>query len=329
MMDLTKNEVKWTPTHTGALLDVKALQEHYAKKGVKVYETPHYDSFPDCMHPQDAYPRYKMDGIRPEQIVQLGDIYLQSIHIWHMWDKAAERIMAKRQELLDEGWPVNTTVVLDLPCPFLSIMTLTCLEAAQEAATALKFNRSIVQMARTIINGMKRDGVTHYNGAHLRLEKDAVDWARVLGGLPKYLGEYAKSFAAAGFSQQRDIYIASGLLSYNASAEMKQMLEFLAPYARTVRYKEMYLPPELLNGLNPEQEALVDFLVIANADSFVGLGSSTFSVYLREYRVLLGHERMADVFVDTSKIGTDALFERCTHFAPLDTPPGDLDIHST
>ncbi len=90
--------------------------------GVKVYETPHYDSFPDCMHPQDAYPRYKMDGIRPEQIVQLGDIYLQSIHIWHMWDKAAERIMAKRQELLDEGWPVNTTVVLDLPCPFLSIM---------------------------------------------------------------------------------------------------------------------------------------------------------------------------------------------------------------
>jgi len=39
----------------------------------------------------------------------------------------------------------------------------------------------------------------------------------------------------------------------------------------------------------------------------------------REYRVLLGHARLADVFVDTSKIGTDALFERCTHFAPLDT----------
>jgi hypothetical protein len=32
-MDLTKNEVKWTPTDTGALLDVEALQQHYAKKG--------------------------------------------------------------------------------------------------------------------------------------------------------------------------------------------------------------------------------------------------------------------------------------------------------
>jgi hypothetical protein len=40
----------------------------------------------------------------------------------------------------------------------------------------------------------------------------------------------------------------------------------------------------------------------------------------REYRVLLGHPRLADVFVDTSRIGTDALFERCTHFAPLDAP---------
>ena len=26
------------------------------------------------------------------------------------------------QELVDAGWPHNTTVVLDLPCPFLSIM---------------------------------------------------------------------------------------------------------------------------------------------------------------------------------------------------------------
>lgn len=32
-MDLTKNEVKWTPTSTGALLDVQALKQHYAKKG--------------------------------------------------------------------------------------------------------------------------------------------------------------------------------------------------------------------------------------------------------------------------------------------------------
>jgi hypothetical protein len=56
------------------------------------------------------------------QVVQLPDTYLQSMHIWYLWDRAADRIMAKHQELVDAGWPHNTTVVLDLPCPFLSIM---------------------------------------------------------------------------------------------------------------------------------------------------------------------------------------------------------------
>lgn len=32
-MDLNKNEVKWTPTYAGALLDVEAIAAHYAHKG--------------------------------------------------------------------------------------------------------------------------------------------------------------------------------------------------------------------------------------------------------------------------------------------------------
>jgi len=33
MDEIEKNEVKWTPTHQGALLDVEALRRYYAKKG--------------------------------------------------------------------------------------------------------------------------------------------------------------------------------------------------------------------------------------------------------------------------------------------------------
>lgn len=135
---------------------------------MKIHKTAPYESFPDCMHPQDAFPRYNMPHVHKDQIVRLGETYLQSMHIWYIWDRAAEKILAKHKELIAAGHPPNTTVVLDLPCPFLSIMTLTCMEAAQEAATALKFNRTIVQMARTVINGMKQAGVSRYNGAHLR-----------------------------------------------------------------------------------------------------------------------------------------------------------------
>lgn len=100
--------------------------------------------------------------------------HLQSMHIWYIWDRAAEKVLEKHKALVAAGRPANTTIVLDLPCPFLAVMTLTCMDAAQEAATALKFNRTLVGMARTIINGMKQAGVTRYNGAHLRCESVAA-----------------------------------------------------------------------------------------------------------------------------------------------------------
>jgi hypothetical protein len=61
-------------------------------------------------------------------------------------------------------------------------------------------------------------------------------------------------------------------------------------------------------ALNSEQKALLDFLVLSRGKSFVGFGSSTFSFYLREYRVLNGLPRSSSVLVDASVIGTDPLF---------------------
>ena len=63
-----------------------------------------------------------------------------------------------------------------------------------------------------------------------------------------------------------------------------------------------------LAELNSEQKALVDFLVLSRGRGFVGFGSSTFSFYLREYRVLRGIPRSSSVLVDASVIGTDPLF---------------------
>lgn len=60
-------------------------------------------------------------------------------------------------------------------------------------------------------------------------------------------------------------------------------------------------------------------LAVALSDRLASAVAAAAVLLCREYRVLLGHARLADVFVDTSRIGTDALFERCTHFAPLDT----------
>ena len=61
-------------------------------------------------------------------------------------------------------------------------------------------------------------------------------------------------------------------------------------------------------GLSSEQKALLDFLVLAHGQRFVGISSSTFSFFLREYRTLGGLPRSASVLADASAIGTDPMF---------------------
>ncbi len=63
-------------------------------------------------------------------------------------------------------------------------------------------------------------------------------------------------------------------------------------------------------GLNSEQLALLDFLILARAEKFVGFGPSTFSFYLREHRLLHGILPSKSVLVNASRIGTDELFAR-------------------
>ncbi len=70
-----------------------------------------------------------------------------------------------------------------------------------------------------------------------------------------------------------------------------------------------WLPhPNLHAALSSEQKALVDFLVLARGARFVGFGSSTFSYFLREFRVLAGTPRSASLLANASAIGTDPIF---------------------
>ena len=69
--------------------------------------------------------------------------------------------------------------------------------------------------------------------------------------------------------------------------------------------------------MNSEQLALLDFLILARAEKFVGFGPSTFSFYLREHRMLHGAPPQQSVLVNASKIGTDEVFSRSARWATL------------
>lgn len=61
-------------------------------------------------------------------------------------------------------------------------------------------------------------------------------------------------------------------------------------------------------ALHSEQIALLDFLVLAAGRQYVGFGASTFSFFLREYRLLQGFPRDTTTLVNASVITTDPLF---------------------
>jgi hypothetical protein len=149
-----------------------------------------------------------------------------------------------------------------------------------------------------------------FNGVHLRIEADARDWEEILGGRAALWGGYLAAARAAGFDARTPLYVASGLLTYGASAEMDKVAAEIKKegLASSIHYKEQHLTSADLAALNSEQKAAVDFLVLQRSRGFVGLGSSTFSFYLREHRALEGIPRNSTVLVDSSKIGTDDLF---------------------
>ena len=68
-------------------------------------------------------------------------------------------------------------------------------------------------------------------------------------------------------------------------------------------------------GLFSEQRAAIDFLVFAQSRSFVGLGRSSFSIYLPQYKVLQGNPATPFALVG----GVSEQAEIYSKFAAVDT----------
>jgi hypothetical protein len=119
----------------------------------------------------------------------------------------------------------------------------------------------------------------------------------------------------AGFQNDTADYVATGLLTYDDQNGMRKIQKALRRYSSNTLTKEMFLPASVLHKLNPEQNALLDFLVLIRCKHFVGISVSTYSVLVREYRHLHGiAPRNTTWLVDGSKVGTEGLFFQAAVF---------------
>ncbi|KAK9810163.1 hypothetical protein WJX72_005905 [[Myrmecia] bisecta] len=305
------NEVSWTPAPLESLLNVDKLVDFWRSRGLTVHRTPALLPFPDLTQPEIAYPLYPQPELNPKLITRVENVYLQNLDMPELIEKARVSVIGHAMKVLREDPDADIDyVVLDLPCTFFMLRSLSNLRVVTEVARSLEFSPHIQELADRVIHGMTNAGLHEYNAVHLRIEKDARDWSQIMGGDAVVWHGYVQAMRQAGFASDLVLYVASGLLTYGANEDMMHIVKTLVEFGlcREVHYKEMYIPQAEIDALNSEQKALVDFLVLSRGRGFVGFGSSTFSFYLREFRVLNGIPRSSSVLVDASVIGTDPLF---------------------
>jgi hypothetical protein len=67
-------------------------------------------------------------------------------------------------------------------------------------------------LAEKVVKGIVHHGKPVFNGVHMRMEKDAVDWAIIMGGRDRLWQLYKESMSRAGLDPSTPLYVASGLL---------------------------------------------------------------------------------------------------------------------
>lgn len=253
-----------------------------------------------------------MDKLDPRLVARVTNTYLKALEMSELVDLVKTAASgAARQYMTDIGVEEAPYVVVDFPVTLFVLKTSSNLPLVSAVARKITFAPDMHELADKVLAGMAQQS-TAFNGAHLRVEADAMDWARTMGGEDVYWAQFLKAMRKAGFEKTRQLYVATGLLTYAAGFERLQELTAnltAEGLCDQVVYKEQFLSEAELSMLHSEQKGLIDLLVLAKANSFVGFEPSTFSFFLTQYRVLQGLEASSSVLVEGAIIGTNPLFE--------------------
>ena len=278
-----RNEVEWTPAPLAGVLDVDAATATWAERGVQLLPPVPGAELPDVTRPATAFPTTpppaKVGG-RTAAHARVPGIYMASSPLPTLVDRvrvAAAAAVAPTLRAAPDARP--PPIVVDLPCTFFTVRTLDSLPLVTDVARTLAIAPDIIALADRVVAAVasaahvrppprlrgRRAGdlpLAPFNGAHLRLESDARDWTAILGGPAALWGAYVGAARTAGCDAHIPLFIASGLLSYGATAQLAAVVTEIKRLglASAVYHKEMFLGAGELGGLTSEQAAAVDFL---------------------------------------------------------------------
>ena len=150
------------------------------------------------------------------------------------------------------------------------------------ALSSLRFSPRLRSLAQNGIAAL-RALAPRFNGVHLRLEEDmeAHFWGSIRGLAGRL---YARAAEEAGLNASTPLYIATGALPKDSTRF--SLPDFTAAFSSRSIGKEDIFPASVLRDLPADLVAILEFLVLLEADLLVGHPLSTFSLALQGYRRL-------------------------------------------
>ena len=224
--------------------------------------------------------QHQPDG--PQQCVR----NLTSPNPWHY--RTPAQLRQEAEAVLRSAPSTCGQVVVHIDRVFSSLQPR-LFDGAAAVIDAVRFHERWHRAAAVVLAALPPSG---FNAVHLRIEPDASTWFKNLPfSMDMYWPMYFDAARAAGFGPDKLLYVAGGLVD---DAQATLLDTFVKRYASTAVTKETAANDPRLAAHPVDQQAIIDYLVMLQADSVVGHPFSTFSLFLKAERA----ERTSFVMID-------------------------------
>lgn len=292
------------------LLDVDGITRRC--EGMGVHVEPGWPEFIERLYPTGERPKYRYqheptllgkmnerDDLLP---VVINNLPYRTLSLSQLHAKMRSRMVESIDRRVESGRNLSAVerVIFFLGNPMYAINVRESRKLAQEAFAAIRFAPHLAAVASRALRELRLLAgpaagpfrAARFNAVHLRLEPDSNHWVQDFGGYDALKASYRLYMDEAGFDTGTPLYVSTALTSPEFAEQwLSARREVLDGRGSPVVFKEALLGGENLADLDPEQLAVIDYLVATQATRFVGFARSSFSLVLSQQLFLTNAEK--------------------------------------
>ncbi len=271
-------DINWTSIDVSSLLNVEHLRQYWAAVGVEIHDYVIRTEAEDAEPFASKQVEMRMHEQPSRSLLSVANrVYATALTCLadEMDIQPSDRDLSR--VVINLGWPSEKIKISSHPNIFSQVLD------------SVVFAPALEYIAEAILLKLHQLA-PHFNGVHLRIENDYVHHPHLdhQGTCDNSLhcldAQFVPAMQQANFSQELPLFIASAFFTAQPQHQ-SSVLQKLSPFGSRILHKEALADKGQLEPLNPEQLAVIDFMLMRRTATFVGVIDSTFSKLVARFRV--------------------------------------------